>query len=152
MNPITPTKFSSHWLLPILSGIFIGTSYIPFPPWGSLFCFIPLWIFWQQQTQLKEVIIGGMVTSFVFTLIGFNWITYLLHEFAHLDWFSSGIGMVVYALIAHLFVPLAGGLWFWGQQTFNWSKSLSLVLLALITTLSEAYSLTLFDWNFGYSW
>ncbi len=143
---------NKHWLLPILSGIFIGTSYIPFPPWASLFCFVPLWLFWMQQTRLKEVIIGGMITSFVFTLIGFNWITYLLHEFAHLPWFFAGIGMLVYALVAHLFVPIAGGLWFWGKQKFNWSPSLSLGLLALITILSEANSFTLFDWNFGYSW
>jgi apolipoprotein N-acyltransferase len=143
---------NKHWLLPILSGIFIGTSYIPFPPWASLFCFVPLWLFWMQQTRLRDVVIGGMVTSFVFTLIGFNWITYLLHEFAHLPWFFAGIGMLIYALIAHLFVPLAGALWFWGKQKFNWPTSLSLALLALITTLSEANSLTLFDWNFGYSW
>ena len=98
------------------------------------------------------VFLGGMVTSFVFTLIGFNWVTYLLHEFAHVDWPIAAIGMLIYALIAHLFVPLAGLLWFWGQKKFQWTKRLSLGLMALITTLSEAYSLTLFDWNFGYSW
>jgi apolipoprotein N-acyltransferase len=141
-----------HWLLPILSGIFIGTSYIPFPPWASLFCFVPLWVFWMQQTRLKDVLIGGMITAFVFTLIGFNWITYLLHEFAHVNWFIAGIGMVVYSLLGHLFVPVAGIVWFWGRQKFNWSASLSLALLALITILSERYSFTLFDWNFGYSW
>ncbi|MFI3118631.1 MAG: apolipoprotein N-acyltransferase, partial [Methylococcaceae bacterium] len=145
-------SFVKPWLLPILSGIFIGTSYIPFPPWASLFCFIPLWIFWSRQTRLKNVFLGGLISSFVFTLIGFNWVTYLLHEFAHLDWPVAAIGMVVYGLIAHLFVPLAGVLWFWGQNKFHWPKQLSLGLMALITTLCEAYSLTLFDWNFGYSW
>jgi apolipoprotein N-acyltransferase len=143
---------NKRWLLPILSGIFIGTSYIPFPPWASLFCFVPLWLFWMQQTRLKDVLIGGMATSFVFTIIGFNWITYTLHEFAQLNWFVAGIGMVVYALVAHLFVPIAGGLWFWGKQKFDWPAPLSLGLLALITILSEAHSFTLFDWNFGYSW
>ncbi len=83
------------WLLPILSGILIGTSYIPFPPWASLFCFVPLWLFWHQQTSLKHVLLGGILTSFIFTLIGFNWVTYLLHEFAHLDWPVAAIGMLV---------------------------------------------------------
>ena len=140
------------YLLPVLSGILIGTSYIPFPPWASLFCFVPLWIFWNRQTHLKHVFLGGLLCSFVFTLIGFNWVTYLLHEFAHLDWAVAIIGMILYGLFAHLFVPLAGMLWFWGQHKFHWSKFLSLVLMALITTQCEAYSLTLFDWNFGYSW
>ena len=140
------------WSLPALSGLLIGTSYIPFPPWASLFCFIPLWIFWRQQTSWKTVFLGGLLTSLVFTLIGFNWVTYLLHEFAHLDWPFAVIGMLAFALVAHLFVPVAGVLWFWGKSKFHWSDNLSLGLMALITTLCEAHSITLFDWNFGYSW
>ncbi|NOS88007.1 MAG: apolipoprotein N-acyltransferase, partial [Methylococcaceae bacterium] len=139
-------------LLPILSGIFIGTSYIPFPPWASLFGFVPLWIFWSQQTRLREVVLGGVCTAFVFTLIGFNWVAYLLHEFAHLDWPIAVVGLLVYALIAHLYVPLAGALWFIGQRRLHGSKAWSLGLMALMTILCEAYSFTLFDWNFGYSW
>lgn len=147
-------KFTSvkTWALPILSGILIGTSYIPFPPWASLFSFVPLWLFWQQQTQLKQVILGGMVSAFVFTLIGFNWMTYLLHEFAHLPWALAVIGMLIYALVAHLYVPFAGMVWFIIVKKWACSTRVSLGLLTLITVLSEAYSLTLFDWNFGYSW
>jgi apolipoprotein N-acyltransferase len=140
------------WSLPVLSGILIGTSYIPFPPWASLFCFVPLWLFWSRQTRLKDVILGGMITAFVFTLIGFNWVAYLLHEFAHLDWPVAVIGMLIYALIAHLYVPLAGLLWFLWRRKFNRSERLSLGMMAIITILCEAYSFTLFDWNFGYSW
>ena len=149
-NDLPATK--KTWLLPVLSGFLIGTSYIPFPPWASLFCFVPLWLFWSRQTRLKDVFFGGLITSFVFTLIGFNWMTYLLHEFAHLDWPVAVLGMLIYALIGHLFVPLAGLLWFIGQRKFKWSERLSLGLMAIITVLSEAYSFTLFDWNFGYSW
>ncbi|MEQ1738902.1 MAG: apolipoprotein N-acyltransferase [Methyloglobulus sp.] len=141
-----------RWYLPILSGIFIGTSYIPFPPWASLFGFVPLWLFWHQQTQLKNVFLGGVITAFVFTLIGFNWVTYTLHEFAHLPWVFAGVGMLVYGLIGHLFVAVAGMLWFWGRQKFHWSERLSLWMMALITILCEANSVTVFDWNFGYTW
>ena len=141
-----------QWWLPVLSGILIGTSYIPFPPWASLFCFVPLWLFWSRQSQLRAVLAGGFLTAVVFTLIGFNWVTYLLHEFAHLDWPIAVLGMGLFALLAHLFVPLAGGLWFLGQRRWRWNQGLSLGLMALITTLCEAYTPTLFDWNFGYSW
>ena len=142
-------KFTSAnaWTLPVLSGFVIGTSYIPFPPWAAVFGFVPLWIFWQAQTQLKSVILGGMVSAFVFTLIGFNWMTYLLHEFAHVPWALAGVGMIIYALIAHLYVPFAGMIWFLIVKKFSCSKSVSLGLLTLITILCEAYSLTLFDWN-----
>ena len=151
MNTAQPTTATMGWL-PILSGILIGTSYIPFPPWASLFCFVPLWLFWFRQKELKKVVLGGWVTSFVLTLIGFNWVTYLLHEFAHLPWPAAFIGMLLYASIAHLFIPLAGALWFWGQRYFAWSERLSFTLMALLTILCETYSPTLFDWNFGYSW
>jgi apolipoprotein N-acyltransferase len=151
MLNVLSSKFK-QFQLPLLSGFFIGTSYIPFPPWASLFCFVPLWIFWRQQTHLKNVVIGGLITSFIFTLIGFNWVTYLLHEFANLYWPVALVGMLGYALIAHLFVPLAGLLWYLGQKNFNWPDWLSLAMLVMITVLCEAYSLTLFDWNFGYTW
>jgi apolipoprotein N-acyltransferase len=140
------------WLLPLLSGVFIGTSYIPFPPWASLFCFVPLWLYWHRQTSFKGVLLGGLLTSAVFTIIGFNWMTYLLHEFARLDWPFAVLGMAGFAVVAHLYVPVAGVLWFWGQRRFRWSEPLSLASMAIITTLCEAYSVTLFDWNFGYSW
>jgi apolipoprotein N-acyltransferase len=141
-----------QWCLPVLSGFFIGTSYIPFPPWASLFGFVPLWLFWLQQTSIKQVFWSGIVTSFVFTLIGFNWVTHTLHEFAHLNWFLAVIGMLVFAMIGHLFVAIAGVIWFMAKTRVNGSKNLTLWLLALITVLCERYSLTLFDWNFGYSW
>ena len=145
-------NYLKPWLLPILSGVFIGTSYIPFPPWASLFCFVPLWLFWSQQTRLKPVLIGGFITAFIFTLIGFNWMAHLLHEFAHLPWAVAVFGLLIYGFIAHLFVPLAGLLWFWVQHKSQCSARLSLYLMAIITVLCEAYSFTLFDWNFGYSW
>ena len=121
---------NKHWLLPILSGIFIGTSYIPFPPWASLFCFVPLWLFWQQQEKLKNVFLGGLLTAFIFTLIGFNWVAHTLH----------------------VYVPVTGLIWFVAQHKLKCPKHLSIPLMALITVICEANSYTLFDWNFGYSW
>lgn len=145
-------RYLKPCLLPVLSGIFIGTSYIPFPPWASLFCFVPLWLFWQKQNSLKNVFLGGLLSSFVFTLIGFNWVAHLLHEFAHLDWIFAVIGLLIYGLVAHLYVPIAGIIWFLGQRILNCTPQKSIILMALVTILCEAYSFTLFDWNFGYSW
>jgi len=155
-TPVSLQTFMNNALkflwLPVLSGIFIGTSYIPFPPWASLFGFVPLWIFWQRQSCVKDILIGGVTTAFVFTLIGFNWMAHLLHEFAHLDWPFAIMGLLVYAVIAHVFVPVAGLLWFLGKRQWQWPGALSLALLCIITILCEAYSVTLFYWNFGYSW
>ena len=141
-----------QWLLPVLSGIFIGTSYIPFPPWASLFCFVPLWLFWQQQDRLKPVLFSGFLTSFIYTLIGFNWVTYTLHEFAGVNWFVSAIGMAVFALFGHLFVPIAGLVWFYARRAVGTNAKSSYGLMAVLTALAELYVPMLFKWNFGYSW
>lgn len=136
--------------LPILSGILIGTSYIPFPAWASLFCWVPLWFFWLQQRHLKPVLIGGVVTAALFTLIGFNWVTYVFHEFAHLDWSLALFGMALYALLSNLFVPLVGLLWFWLRPRLRpWAQHLA---LPVITILAQEWVPTIFEWNFGYTW
>ncbi len=145
-------RLTNSWLLPVLSGVFIGTSYIPFPPWASLFGFIPLWIFWEQQTRLKNIILGAVLTTFVFTLIGFNWITSLLHEFAHAPWFVALLGMLLFALFAHLFVPVAGVLWFLGRKQQLYSGWQSILAMGLLTGLALWAIPMLFKWNFGYAW
>lgn len=139
-------------VLPVLSGVFIGTSFIPFPPWAAVFCFIPLWIYWEQQNSLKKVLLSGVLTTFVFTLIGFNWVTYLLHEFAHFPWLLAGFGMFLFALIAHLFVPIAGMLWFLGRKKGLYTGWQSILVMGLLTALSLWAIPMLFKWNFGYSW
>ena len=138
--------------MPISSGIFIGTSYIPFPPWAALFCFVPLWLFWQQQHKLKVVLLSGVLTSFIYTLIGFNWVTYTVHEFAKVNWLVSSIAMLLFGLLGHVFVPVAGALWFWSRRLGTCSAWLSFGLMAVFTALTERYIPMLFKWNFGYSW
>lgn len=141
-----------QWLWPVLSGVLIGTSYIPCPPWASLFGLVPLWLFWQRQQSLRNVVFGGVLTSFIYTLIGFNWVTYTLHEFAKVNWFVAGIGMLLFALFGHLFLPVAGALWFGLRRLAAGHAGLSFGLMALITALAELYVPMLFKWNFGYSW
>jgi len=145
-------NWRNPWFLPVLSGFFIGTSYIPFPPWASLFGFIPLWIFWAQQTRLKPVVLSAVLTTFIYTLIGFNWVTYLLHEFAHLPWLGALAGMLLFAVIAHLFVPVAGVLWFLGRKWGLYQRRNSILAMGLFTALLLWSLPMLFKWNFGYAW
>jgi len=145
-------NFRNPWFLPVLSGFFIGTSYIPFPPWASLFGFVPLWIFWAQQTRLKPVILSGILATSVFTLIGFNWVTYLMHEFAHLPWIAAAFAMLLFALVAHLFVPTAGLIWFLGHKYGLYKGRNSIFVMGLLTALLLWLLPMLFKWNFGYAW
>src|SRR5665213_2951249 len=88
------------FLLPILSGFFIGTSYIPLPPWAYLFAFVPLWIFWLKEPSLIRVFIGGWVTQFVLTLLGFSWVAHTIHEFGHMPWPVAILGLIGFCSFA----------------------------------------------------
>jgi apolipoprotein N-acyltransferase len=83
----------NYFLLSILSGIFIGTTYIPFPAWAIGFCYIPLWyglaMSYQKNEAYKMPFWMAWSTQFILTMIGFNWIYYTATEFGHLpSWLS----------------------------------------------------------------
>lgn len=155
--------FSTH-SNSILSGIFIGTSYIPFPPWASLFCFVPLWSHWtalskeNEESSLtifqtaKKIFISGWIAQFLLTLIGFNWVTLTVHEFGHMPWALAVLTLFFFCSIANLDLPLSGVLWFMLHKKLRLPQKHSLVVLAIITALLESRVPTLFPWNYGYPW
>ncbi len=143
--------FKLFWL-PILSGILAGTSYIPFPPWAILFCFIPLWHFCLKNTQeIKLLFIAGWLTQFIWTLIGFHWVAYTIHIYGMFNWFIAIAGLLAFCAFAHLHIPLALIVWAYFIRLLppvQWMR-----LLSLASLISLALSLPmLFQWNFGYTW
>ncbi|MBX7231528.1 MAG: apolipoprotein N-acyltransferase [Bdellovibrionales bacterium] len=144
-------KKSSNFWLPILSGIFIGTSYIPFPPWAILFAYVPLWIWWSQQERWSKVWWGGWLTQFTLNLIGFNWVTYTIHEFGHLNWFISVLGFLLYCGFSSLHIPLAGLLWFFLKRHLKPNSKLEITLLPATAILCELLYPMIFTWHLGYT-
>ncbi|MGA6994090.1 MAG: apolipoprotein N-acyltransferase [Candidatus Deferrimicrobiaceae bacterium] len=144
-------RFSSY-LLPVLSGVFLGTSYIPFPPWALFFCLVPLWLFWLRAGSWKRVLFGGWLAQFVFTLIEGHWVAHTAHAFGHLPWPVAVIVLLLFCSAAHLFIPLAGLVWALvctGRDLPRWAK---LGLLPSVTALCWHYSPMIFPWNLGYAW
>ena len=141
--------FFKHQQLPIISGILIGTSYIPLPPWASLFLFVPLWLHWQNSRSLKEVFFAGWVTQFVLTFIGFHWVTYTLHEFGGLPKPIAYLGLFIFCGFANLYIPLAGMIWF-KLRSGTGPGLHSLLTLPMILWLMETLTPTIFKWNLGY--
>ncbi|MGE0764766.1 MAG: apolipoprotein N-acyltransferase [Bdellovibrionales bacterium] len=142
-------RIQYYWL-PILSGILIGTSYIPFPPWALFFLYVPLWLWWFKQDSLKKILLGGWLTQMVLTLIGFNWVAYTIYEFGRLPWPAAVIGLLLFSSFAHLQIPLAGGLWWGLRRLFNLTPLQSLWLLPAAHIAMELTYPMIFDWNMGY--
>lgn len=136
---------------PIFSGVLIGTSYIPFFPWALLFCLSPLWIFaYQNRENLPRIFLGGFITQFIFSLIGFYWIAIVAQEYGYLPLPVAIFCLILFASVIHLFIPVS--LYFVAQIHRRLPLRLGsfFLLIALFTSLSEALWPRLFAWNFGY--
>ena len=146
--------FFSFLKLPLLSGVLIGTSYIPFPPWALFFCFVPLWYFClKNQHQLKHLLLAGWVTQFVLTLIGFHWMIYTISVFSAFHWSLAFLGFLLFCSFAHLHIPLALGAWYYFLRFKPFQKKwVSLILLSTLTAIGFSIFPMLFPWHLGYTW
>lgn len=147
-----PRRKRSAFRLPLLSGILLGTSYIPFPPWALLFGFVPLWSFWLREESPKRVLWGGWFAQAVLALIGFHWVAYTAHEFGHLPWTVSVLVLALFCAAANLHIPLAGLAWSVCRRRLDLPRWACLGLLPAFTALWEYFWPMLFPWNLGYPW
>ncbi len=140
----------------LITGALIGFSYIPFPPWASLFAFVPLWSFWLRAKNWRQVLIGGWLAQFVLTVIGFDWVLHTIHEFGMLPWSVSAAGFVGFCSFANLDLVIAGLVWWFLSQKLlrleisNRNRPAHLILLALCTLFAKDYYPMIFAWNYGY--
>lgn len=146
-----------QWLksnpLALLSGVLVGTSYIPFPPWAILFCYIPLWLeVFEQKNSLKEAFWSGWRTQFVLSLIGFHWIAYTAKEFGQLPWAVSVLALLLFAAFMHLYIPASVVIAKALQNRFRLSSASSFVVAALTLALLERVWPVIFQWHLGYAW
>lgn len=137
---------------PLVSGFLIGTTYIPFPPWALLFCYVPLWIFLVQgEKTLKQIFFGAWITQIFLTMIGFHWIAYTAHEFAFFPWILSAVVLFLFAACIHLYIPLAALFSWWLKKKFSLSPVQNLFVLALSFSLAERFWPSIFPWYISYT-
>jgi len=141
--------------LSVLTGIFVGTSYIPFPAWALMFCYLPLWFALvraeSEKTSLKTQFAMTWLSQFVFTLIGFNWIYYTATEFGHLPPALSAAALILFAALMNIYIPVATTLATWLKRKYQLSTTQHIFLIALLMSLSERVWPGIFQWNLGYT-
>ncbi len=144
------------YYLAVLSGIMIGTSYIPMPAWAVLFGFGPLWFavlqLHTQQASYKKIFFAGWITQFILTAIGFNWIFHVAHEFGYFPWYLSALTLMLFASFMHIYIPLAAVLAIWLIRKLNiLSQLIQFLILALVLAMCERIWPSIFEWNLGYT-
>jgi apolipoprotein N-acyltransferase len=141
-----------NYLWPLVSGLFIGTSYIPFPPWALLFCYAPLWLFlFHRAKTWQEGFAAGWWTQFTLTLIGFHWIAYVSNEFGGFPWPVALLVLLLFAALAHLYIPLVTALVVLLKEKYSWSLSKTLLASALALSVAERIWPSIFQWHLGYT-
>lgn len=143
-------SFLTDYRLPILSGFLIGTSYIPFPPWALLFCLVPLWLFFLQRPNWKSILIGGGITQFLLTAIGFHWVAYTATEFGGFPWPLAVMVLLLFCALGHLHFAVHGLLWLFLKRRLNLEADAALWLLPFCFFLVEEFWPFLFPWHLGY--
>jgi apolipoprotein N-acyltransferase len=135
----------------LLTGALVGTSYIPFPPWAVLLCWVPLWQLLRRQVSWTEAFRQGWIAQCVLTLIGFHWIAPTVHEFAALPWPVAVAVLAGFAAGAHLFIPVAFALTAWLATRLRLGLPTALATAALLHALGERAWPMIFPWNLGYT-
>ncbi len=152
------TELTRPFALAALSGVLVGTSYIPFPGWALFFCYAPLWLAVSAlqldltRINYKKIFLLGWMTQFIFTLIGFNWIFFVSSEFGQLPFVLSAGALLLFAGLMHTYVPVSLLLASFIISHFKITHRLvQLLLYALTLALLERIWPSIFEWNLGYS-
>jgi len=140
--PSTPLTLS------MLSGILIGTSTIPLPPWALFFCLSPLMWIWLNEKPIK-VFFYTSLTFFIASLIGFFWISSLLQKFAKLPFVISILALLLFCFLCHITLAVAG--YTYAKWIRNRTKQPILALCALISFV-WLISPMLFPWDLSINW
>ena len=140
--------------LALISGLLIGTSYIPYPPWAIAFCYLPLWwavLLASDSKSLKFIFFLGWISQFVLTLLGFNWIYFTAREFGYLNVPVSLAALVLFASFIHIYIPLALVAATYLKRKFQLKTSAFIFTMALSHILFERVWPSIFEWNLGYT-
>lgn len=149
MNQKSIFKQSLFWGL--ISGILVGTSYMPFWPWALPLAYLPLWISSLRLNSISQIWWQAWVTQFTLTLIGFHWVGHTAHEFGQMPWALSILVLLIFSSLMHIYIPLAQVISLEVRKRFNLSPFQTLWIQALVFSLCERLWPSLFPWHLGYT-
>ncbi len=142
----------TFFLLPILSGILVGTSYIPFPPWALLIALVPLFYFLVKAQSPRDGFWAGWCTQFFLNIIGFNWVAYTAIEFGGFPKIAGFAVLLLFCSIAHIYYGLASWSFVWLKNKFNLPQWAQMTLLTPLFSLWDFVTPKIFPWNLGYTY
>lgn len=142
-------KYAGFW--GFISGIMVGTSWIPLPPWALFFCYAPLWFFALKKAKnWKEILFAGWVAQFTLTAFAFHWIAHTAHEFGYLPWPIAIVVLLIFAAGMHVYIPISLVAGMALHKKLSLKPGATLLVFAALLALLEVYWPSIFMWNMGY--
>ncbi len=138
-------------VLGVLTGIFAGTTFIPFPPWAVFFIYVPLLISFFEETSLRRHFMAGWWAQFTLTLIGFHWIAFTAKEFGQMPWPVAILVLLSFAGLMHLHIPVAMAVAGWLRTKLRLSPATGLITILMCFILAERFWPMIFKFHFGYT-
>ncbi len=134
--------------LAVLSGVLYFVGFVGFGQhYLTWFCFVPvLWAI--REVTPRRALLLGTVFGTVMSLGGFYWVAHMLSEFAHLNAFLSGLGLLLLCLQQGLGL----GLVLWAVRRLERDRGMAVVWsLALALTTQELIYPHIFPFYIGAS-
>lgn len=167
----TTSRLKSLIAFPILTGLLIGTSYIPFPPWAILFGIAPLAVAWFRMAKTSSskmtsrelrlfVLKGfflGWLAQFILNAIGFHWIATTATEFGHFPMWAGVLTLAAFCALAHIYYGLSGALALYLFKKLE-SRGVQLSAVPFVALVFALFALienvwpSIFPWHLGYTW
>ena len=141
-HPLAPPTLS------MLSGILVGTSTIPFPPWALFFCLCPLMWLWLKESPLR-VFLYTSLSFFIASIVGFFWLSSLLQKFVGLSLPLSILILLCFCLFYHLALAILGYIY---ARWIRTRTKYPILALCACFSLIWLISPMIFPWNFGVNW
>lgn len=143
-------KFFNNYRWSFLSGVLVGTSWVPFAPWALLFCYLPLWWDLRDESNWKVAFKKTWWAQFILTLIGFYWIAFVAHDFGYLPLPVAILVAILFAALMHVYLAIGAALAVFLKNKLAWSSSFSVFFMASLWALLEIVWPGIFPWNHGY--
>lgn len=141
-------------ILPILTGLFVGTSLIPYWPWASLWAMIPLWFLWLKKKKFSIIIFSALIAEVTAYIVIATWLPSAIATFAEASILPSTFAALTMITGASTTYILSGILWFFSERIFNRSNNSLFSVASLAPLHCLAYTITIqyYPNNLGYSW
>jgi apolipoprotein N-acyltransferase len=138
--------------LSILTGILVSLCFEPFGVSVIAFvAYVPLFLVLESEKSFWRMLLYAWTAMFVQSLISFEWIHFVAHEFGGLAWYVCVLILLAFALLTNFSIQIFAVLCYLARKYFKKERGylFYLLLVPMLFCLAEALDPKIFKWFLG---